>query len=342
MLLISLFNASHVESELAGGDEYFQFDKVFGEGASQEVVFTDVAELVTSAVDGYRVCVFAYGQTGSGKTHTLSGDASNTDGRGLIPRSLHLMFQVGTERASFGWTFTFQISVLEVYNEQIVDLLKTYRGEVESRTARPVARVNGKRILQVQGIKQKTYKIVPTLDGTTEVVGLRVVEAKTVEEAMEVWLHAQEARSTGSTAMNDKSSRSHCVLIVKVQGTKEGTNEQTIGVLNLVDLAGSERLKKSKATDKSQKETICINKSLSALSLVLTKRARNELPDYRSGKLTQLLQSSIEKNSKTLMILNVSPALSSSNETHNSLKFGVAVNKCELGAPSRNVRSAGQ
>lgn len=120
----------------------FAFDKVFGPQASQEVVFEEISQLVQSALDGYRVCIFAYGQTGSGKTYTMEG-APDKDPRqaGMIPRAVDQVFSTASSLAEKGWKFTFEASYLEIYNETIRDLLSS--GSLDDGSKHEIKHVNG-------------------------------------------------------------------------------------------------------------------------------------------------------------------------------------------------------
>ena len=106
----------------AGAGKKMSFDKVFGQQCDQKMIFTEVSELVQSALDGYNVCIFAYGQTGSGKTFTMQG-GTDEDSRGVIPRSIAQILETSEAMKSDGWEFTIKANFVEIYNEEIVDLL---------------------------------------------------------------------------------------------------------------------------------------------------------------------------------------------------------------------------
>merc|ERR550537_1315334 len=101
----------------------FSFDMLFGTGSAQADIFDEVSGLVQSALDGYKVCIFAYGQTGSGKTYTMQGGREPSTW-GLIPRALSQIFETAQEMRDRQWTWTLEASFLEVYNENIRDLLR--------------------------------------------------------------------------------------------------------------------------------------------------------------------------------------------------------------------------
>ncbi|XP_076895679.1 kinesin-like protein KIN-14N [Bidens hawaiensis] len=300
-----------------GQKHAFVFDKVFVPESSQEEVFVEVSQLVQSALDGYKVCIFAYGQTGSGKTHTMMGAPGNGDDKGLIPRSLEQIFESRQTLQNQGWKYEMQVSMLEIYNETIRDLL-IRPGSTEARS--------------------KQYAIKHDANGNTHVSDLNVVDVRSSREVTFLLNRAAQSRSVGMTQMNEQSSRSHFVFTMRITGVNESTEQQVHGVLNLIDLAGSERLSKSGSTGDRLKETQAINKSLSSLSDVIFALAKKEehVP-FRNSKLTYLLQPCLGGDSKTLMVVNVSPAPSSINESLCSLRFAARVNACEIGTPRRQT-----
>ncbi|XP_076909562.1 kinesin-like protein KIN-14N [Bidens hawaiensis] len=302
-----------------GQKHSFMFDKVFVPESSQEEVFVEVSQLVQSALDGYKVCIFAYGQTGSGKTHTMMGTPGNYDGKGLIPRSLEQIFESRQMLQNQGWKYEMQVSMLEIYNETIRDLLTTNRP-----------------VLTELGTKQ--YAIKHDANGNTHVSDLTVVDVRSSKEVSFLLNRAAQSRSVSKTQMNEQSSRSHFVFTLRITGVNESTEQQVQGVLNLIDLAGSERLSKSGSTGGRLKETQAINKSLSALSdVIFALSKKEEHVPYRNSKLTYLLQPCLGGDSKTLMVVNVSPAPSSISESLCSLRFASRVNACEIGTPRRQL-----
>jgi len=302
------------------GQKYsFSFDKVFGPEVTQEDVFIDISQLVQSALDGYKVCIFAYGQTGSGKTYTMLGRPDEAHHKGLIPRSLEQIFKSSQTLRSQGWNFKMQASMLEIYNETIRDL-------ANSRTYSHDA--------------GKQHVVKHDANGNTFVSDLTIVEVTSWEEVSSLLQQAAQSRTVGKTAMNEQSSRSHCVFTLRIAGVNENTEQHVHGVLNLVDLAGSERLSRSGATGERLKETQAINKSLSSLGDVILAIANKEqhIP-YRNSKLTYLLQPCLGGDSKTLMFVNISPDPKSFGESLCSLRFAAKVNACEIGVPRRQTNS---
>ncbi|XP_062226851.1 kinesin-like protein KIN-14H [Phragmites australis] len=299
----------------------FSYDKVFDHDASQEDVFVEISQLVQSALDGYKVCIFAYGQTGSGKTYTMMGEPG-VDQKGIIPRSLEQIFKTSRCLESQGWKYSMQASMLEIYNETIRDLLTPGRSNS----------------FDITNSKQYTIKHDP--HGNTTVSDLTVIDVFGIADVTSLLEKASQSRSVGRTQMNEYSSRSHFVFTLKISGSNENTGQQVQGILNLIDLAGSERLAKSGSTGDRLKETQAINKSLSALSDVIFAIAKGDdhVP-FRNSKLTYLLQPCLGGDSKTLMFVNISPEASSVGETICSLRFASRVNACEIGIPRRHTQA---
>ncbi|WOK96450.1 hypothetical protein Cni_G05157 [Canna indica] len=293
----------------------FTFDKVFCHEASQEDVFVEISQLVQSALDGYKVCIFAYGQTGSGKTYTMMGNTEHIYQKGLIPRSLEQIFQTSQSLKCQGWQYKMQASMLEIYNETIRDLLSPSGGPSKQHT-----------------IKHDS-------NGNTVVSDLTIVDVCSIKEVSFLLQQAAQSRSVGKTQMNEQSSRSHFVFTLRIFGINESTEQQVQGVLNLIDLAGSERLAKSGSTGDRLKETQAINKSLSALSdVIFAIGKKDDHVPFRNSKLTYLLQPCLGGDSKTLMFVNISPETSSVAESLCSLRFASRVNSCEIGIPRRQTQ----
>lgn len=282
----------------------FEFDHIFDPKKSQEDVYKEVCQLIKSVHYGSHVSIFAYGQTGSGKTFTMQGYNNECEeNRGLIYRAIHQIFH---EYHRKDCEFTFDVSFLEIYKENIRDLLN-YNKNLE-------------------------YTIRHLDDGTTQVSNLEVKSVKSPKEVFDYLNEAIKNRVTSSTKGNDLSSRSHSIFTIRIHG-KTNKGERVEGILNLIDLAGSERMDKSNTTSEERiSETKFINSSLSALGDVFHALVTEEkhIP-YRNSKLTYLLQNSLSgKNSKCLMFVNVTPNVENVAETINSLKFASKVNTCKI------------
>ncbi|KAJ3670967.1 hypothetical protein LUZ60_008393 [Juncus effusus] len=294
------------------GHRMFKFNKVFAQNSSQAEVFADIQPLIRSVLDGFNVCIFAYGQTGSGKTYTMSGPGTSKEDWGVNYRALNDLFNISLSRRN-AFLYEVGVQMVEIYNEQVRDLLSN-----EATQKR----------LGIWSISQPNGLVVPD-------ASLHAVKSTTdVLDLMQVGL---SNRAVGSTALNERSSRSHSILTVHVRGTDVKTGATTRGCLHLIDLAGSERVERSEATGDRLKEAQHINKSLSALGDVIFALAqRNSHVPYRNSKLTQVLQSSLGGQAKTLMFVQINPDVESYSETISTLKFAERVSGVELGAARSN------
>lgn len=309
----------------------FDFDHVFGPDATQRDVFDEVQHLMQSVLDGYNTCVFAYGQTGSGKTHTLEGSglptanyeaSSVSEGAGLIPRAVQMLFATAEALKDKGWSYDFSGSMLEIYNETINDLL----GRADPKSSTPVKH-------EIQHEK-----------GRTTVSDAVVLPLSSPQQVFALLSRASARRSVAATLMNERSSRSHSVFTLRVRGSNSTTMESCDATLSLVDLAGSERLANSGSGDDPRrlKEAVSINKSLSSLADVIAAlgqgKAAGHVP-YRNSTLTWLLKNSLGGNSKTLMLTSLSPMAEHLGETVASLRFAKLVNGTIIGT-AKKVRAS--
>lgn len=302
----------------------FRFDHVLGQQTSQVQVFELVGQPVVDAcLRGINATVFAYGQTGSGKTHTMHGEPDNADMAGLTPRLLRYLFSKISESQA---KIAVHCSYVELYNETFCDLLGEENesvapaatwGATPSRagTATPgqlgAAAAPGPRLRE--DAKKGVY-----------VEGVEEVTVSSFEDASQLLVLGNSQRRTASTAANADSSRSHSIFTINVvsEEIRNGLTIYTRAKVNLVDLAGSERQKQTKATKERLREAQHINKSLSALSLCISKLADgNSFVNYRDSKLTHLLRDSIRGSGKTWVIAGISPANSCASETLSTLTF---------------------
>ncbi|EWM23708.1 dna topoisomerase [Nannochloropsis gaditana] len=307
----------------------FTFDRCFPPSAGQEVIFAEVSEFVQSALDGYNVCLFSYGQTGSGKTHTMQGFGSGPM-KGIIPRAMEQVGRYKKMLEAQGWVYEMEVSFIEIYQEQIRDLLRSLAtpnggaGEESTSTTHDIKK-DGKGNMFVTDVAM---------------ILLDPNDPQAVQRIMDV---AGRHRSVGATSMNERSSRSHSVFTLHMRASNKERRSQLSGKLNLCDLAGSERLSRSNATGERLKETQAINKSLSALTDVFVAIANKQAHvPYRNSKLTYLLQQCLSGDGKTLMMINLSPTEQSYFESLCTLRFASQVNKCELGQARRNLHMVGQ
>lgn len=320
----------------------FAFDKVWGPDQTQRNIFRDVEPLALSVVDGFNACIFAYGQTGSGKTYTMEGTAENNE-YGISYRTIQKIFNLLNLRAqqqkaasnlsgeSKAFTFKLRLGMLEIYNDEIYDLLAAHSTAGSSKA-------DQKREAKKAGVKA-TLDIKRSADGRIEVPGLLKEPVNSIDDVMSLLSRGNASRATAATNLNEHSSRSHMVLLVDVESGLEGEPSNN-GILYLVDLAGSERVRNSQVEGEQLKEATHINKSLSALGNVMEAldRKASHIP-YRDSKLTYLLQDAVGGNSRTMMVVAVCPTDVSHDESVHALQFATRVRRIQIGAAQRNVTS---
>lgn len=278
----------------------FTFDIVYGSDCKQLDVYNEIARPVVDCVlEGYNGTIFAYGQTGTGKTFTMEGIRSIPEKRGIIPNSFaHVFGHIA--KAEEDIRFLVRVSYLEIYNEEVRDLL-------------------GKDQTQHLEVKERP-------DVGVYVKDLSAFVVNNADDMDRIMTLGNKNRSVGATNMNLHSSRSHAIFTLTIECSEKGADGQQhvrVGKLHLVDLAGSERQAKTGATGQRLKEATKINLSLSTLGNVISSLVDGKsthIP-YRNSKLTRLLQDSLGGNSKTCMIANVGPADYNYDETISTLRY---------------------
>ncbi|KAM7264895.1 hypothetical protein ACFE04_002578 [Oxalis oulophora] len=288
----------------------YAFDKVFGpHGTSQEVYEVSAKPVVKAAMEGVNGTVFAYGVTSSGKTHTMHGDQVSP---GIIPLAIKDVFSMIQDVSVLtpGREFLLRVSYLEIYNEVINDLLDPTGQNLRVRE-------------DVQG---------------TYVEGIKEEVVLSPGHALSFIATGEEHRHVGSNNFNLLSSRSHTIFTMMIESSAHGDDYDGVvfSQLNLIDLAGSES-SKTETTGLRRKEGAYINKSLLTLGTVIGKlsEGRASHVPYRDSKLTRLLQSSLSGHGHVSLICTITPASSSMEETHNTLKFASRAKQVEVFA-SRN------
>ncbi|KAI5865387.1 kinesin-domain-containing protein [Durotheca rogersii] len=298
---------------IPGKPKEFNFERVFDDRCTNKDVFDEISQLVQSVMDGKKVCIFCYGQTGSGKTYTMSrreGDGDN----GIIPRTQAMIFGEVERLKGLGWEYTIEGGYLEVYQDRLYDLLASRNSKPEALTVEAVG--------EELSIRGHSFTLLQE------------------ERDLEAMIGAADAnRHVAATAMNDRSSRSHSILVLKVRGVQRGPAGEALktrrGTLNLIDLAGSETPDRARG-DQVYQEGVQINMSLSYLRTVLSSlgQGRTEGVDFRSYTLTQLLRPSLGKGCRTLMFVMVSPLKDNESETIRSLEFARDAQKVKMGGGS--------
>ncbi|KAI1814511.1 P-loop containing nucleoside triphosphate hydrolase protein [Poronia punctata] len=298
---------------LPGKPRDFSFERVFDEKCTNRDVFDEISQLVQSVMDGKKVCIFCYGQTGSGKTFTMSKRQGDDDD-GVIPRTQSMIFSEVDRLKALGWEYTVEGSYLEVYQDKLYDLLASRNSKPEPLTVDPLG----------EELKIKGHDFTLLND------------ARDLDQMVKT---ADNNRHVAATVKNDRSSRSHSILVLKITGVKKNAEGEIIktrkGTLNLIDLAGSEKPDKN-GPPQVYKEGVEINSSLSYLRTVLASlgQGKTEGVDFRSYTLTQLLRPSLGKGCRTLMFVMVSPLKENENETIRSLEFAKDAQKVKMGGNS--------
>eukprot|EP01060_Flectonema_neradi_P000529 TRINITY_DN10333_c0_g1_i1.p1 TRINITY_DN10333_c0_g1~~TRINITY_DN10333_c0_g1_i1.p1 ORF type:complete len:599 (+),score=133.34 TRINITY_DN10333_c0_g1_i1:838-2634(+) len=293
------------DEEIKIGDKRFTFDYVFTQDRTQEEVYFKIGvPIVESVLKGYNGTVMAYGQTGSGKTHTMTGpdggiNSLNSPDRGLVPRVILETFSKLAGLPAAEISTTVHLSILELYKEQLNDLLCTQKTDLKIREDR----LSGRGVY-IEGAEQ--------------------VGVSSADEALGTIEQAMQKKQIASTSANETSSRSHTIVTLTVTQTDHVQGDsKTTGRLYLVDLAGSERVEKSGAEGNRLKEAQTINLSLTLLGNVINKLTDGKsvhIP-YRDAKLTRILQDSFGGNSRTVLLCNVSPSSYNSQESTSTLQF---------------------
>ncbi|SLM39242.1 kinesin heavy chain [Lasallia pustulata] len=294
------------------GPAAFTFDRVFDTRSRQTDVFNfSIRNTVDDILNGYNGTVFAYGQTGAGKSYTMMGsDIDDDESKGIIPRIVEQIF-ASILMSPGNIEYTVRVSYMEIYMEKIRDLLAPQNDNL------PVHEEKSRGVY---------------------VKGLLEIYVSSVLEVYEVMRRGGASRATAATNMNQESSRSHSIFVLTITQKNVETGSAKSGQLFLVDLAGSEKVGKTGASGQTLEEAKKINRSLSALGMVinsLTDGKSTHIP-YRDSKLTRILQESLGGNSRTTLIINCSPSSYNDAETLSTLRFGVRAkaikNKAKINA----------
>lgn len=275
----------------------YQFDRVFGMYSTQEEVFTSIVRpIVDEALAGFNCTIFAYGQTGTGKTHTMEGDINSEEHAGIVPRAVKSIIE---QLEVSGAEYTIRVSFLELYNEELQDLLSTAR--------------------------DKKLKLCEDVNKGVVCQNLEEITVLGITDIFEILQRGILNRQTAATLCNKNSSRSHSIFTLKIM-IKEcnvvGEEVVRHGQLNLVDLAGSECVGRSGAKNDRAREAGNINQSLLTLGRVITALVdhHSHIP-YRDSKLTRLLQESLGGKAKTCIIATLSPSQLAIDESMSTLEY---------------------
>mmetsp|Transcript_27741 Transcript_27741/g.72831 ORF Transcript_27741/g.72831 Transcript_27741/m.72831 type:complete len:1000 (-) Transcript_27741:1314-4313(-) len=267
--------------------------------SGQLEVFEHVGKgVLQNAYQGFNTSLFAYGQTGSGKSYSMVGYGAN---KGIVPMAFDAMFRKIRDNKDPNVKYQVTLSMLEIYMEQVTDLLAKRSDRLK--------------------VRQDPKK------GRFFVAGLSNHPVSSYEEIEKKMDDGVQKRTVAATQMNATSSRAHTmVTLVFTQNIteKDGESERKTtrtSEINLVDLAGSERASSSGAEGIHLKEGAAINQSLSALGNVIAALAKGKRAPFRDSVLTKLLQNSLGGNAKTIMIAALSPADINYDETLSTLRY---------------------
>eukprot|EP01135_Chromosphaera_perkinsii_P002730 Nk52_evm98s226 gene=Nk52_evmTU98s226 len=292
----------------------FKFNKIFEREASQELVFSEVAEgVIHSVLDGYNGTIFAYGQTGSGKTFTISGGQERYGDRGIIPRTISYIYSQYAKRPSR--TFTTHISFLEIYNESGYDLLDS-NGDKEP---------SGSGFDELPKVTLREDE-----ENNLHLKNLSSHLVDNEEEALDLLFLGETNRMVAETPMNLASSRSHCIFTIYISSRESGSEVIRRSKLHLVDLAGSERVSKTGVDGTLLKEAKYINLSLHYLEQVIialqekSEGKRSHVP-YRNSMMTSVLRDSLGGNCQTTMIATMSVERPNIDESISTCRFAQRV-----------------
>jgi len=301
-------------------EKRYAFDHAFGPDVGTEEVFRAcTAPLIASVLQAYKATVFAYGSTGAGKTYTMIGTHQVP---GIMVRAVEELFRSTSALRAIavkgGRTHTMRCSFVEVYNENLRDLLVP-----DGREGYLDLREDPDRGMCVSGVSE--------------------AEPQSAEEVMELLRQGNQYRTTEPTAMNETSSRSHAVLQITLEQKDNQTDEVLLGKLSLIDLAGSERASQTDNRGARLLEGANINRSLLALGNCINALASgSSFVPYRDSKLTRMLKDSLGGNCKTVMVANISPHSVSYEDTLNTLKYANRAKNIKLTSHQNIVRPSKQ
>ena len=282
-------------------------------------------------MDGENVCIFAYGSTGSGKTFTMQGSYNYTkdnselinEKSGILPRCAEFIFEETNRLALHGRQFKIFFSALEIYNENLFDLLGKFNKDNIMKKDKTSQITNMRQPLTIY-----------SANNDIQIKNLTWVAIENKEDILRFTREASDSRRCDSTQFNSTSSRSHAIFQIKIDSVKDDSSIES-SIINIIDLAGSERSslqnlsaktkEEIEAVKRIQNEANFINKSLTTLGRIISmigdkKSAKVAIP-YRESKLTMVLQNSLKPNSKTVMIVTVCSDVNNYNMTKESLKF---------------------
>ena len=301
-------------------EQTYAFDFAFDKNCSQKTVFENSTKfLIDGVINGYNATVFAYGATGAGKTYTMLGNDNNP---GIMPLTLKELFNKVNSFNDREYKLKFWY--LEIYNENIRDLLK-FMAKNNSNSNLDTSDNN------INLTSNEYLDLREDPEKGVVVSGITEINVNNSNDMLKILKRGNRNRTQEATGANETSSRSHAILQVSIEykDKNSGINiEIKFSKLSLIDLAGSERASATQNRGIRLIEGANINRSLltlgnciNALCDANTKGNKKIHIPYRDSKLTRLLKDSLGGNARTVMIANVSPAISTFEDTYNTLKY---------------------
>ena len=315
-------------------DQTYAFDYAFDKNTSQKTIFEKSTKfLIDGVVNGYNATVFAYGATGAGKTYTMLGNENNP---GIMVLTLEELFSKVNSFNDRDYKLKFWL--LEIYNENIRDLLKFYNTEKNNNHNKNTLDTTSNEYLDLREDPEKGIIV----SGITE------ISVSNSEEMLKILKRGNRNRTQESTGANETSSRSHAILQVSIEYKEKNSGidyQIKFSKLSLIDLAGSERAAATNNKGIRLIEGANINRSLLTLGNCINalcdanlKGKKIHIP-YRDSKLTRLLKDSLGGNARTVMIANVSPSINTFEDTYNTLKYANRAKNIKTSV-TRNVLNA--
>lgn len=305
-------NGINISCKNNNDDSSFIFDEVFNDQSSQDQIYNIIGKsLLTKILSGYSCALIAYGQTGSGKTHSMIGKDNLNDG--MIPKILNELFLSRIESSKT----QIMIECIELYKEQIIDLLKE---DTESK------------------------KLVPRILSSGIIINTTKVECDTLPFALSLFEKASSKRRTCCTVMNERSSRSHFIMIVNVETSESLSSGELVrkfGKIYFADLAGSESLESVEENDvliRQHLESKEINRSLLCLGRVMYGVVHNSFVPYRDSKLTQILADAFKGEAITIMLVTISQDDKNYTSSLSTLRYATRAKNIKINAKSHIER----
>jgi kinesin family protein C2/C3 len=334
----------------------FEFDRIFDNHSSQRDVFMEIQDVLLSVLEGYKVCIMAYGQTGSGKTKTLLGDVVTKEGQigienhGVQLEAVKQLFSVAKQRSE-RFKDTFTLTIIEVHNERLSDLLVGTQAAVTRGQLVDSKRKSQRSVEEdTSSSKPAKLEIRTDLHGETVVQGSLSLEIQCFEEALEIWEEALANRRNRlieqEVDIASYESSAHVIATLQITSANIATGHGTVGKLQFVDLAGSDLTKSnskensSLSSGKSDNVNL-IHRSLGTLEEVALARSQfvRSVP-YRNSTLTHLLRDSLEADTKVLLFTCISTNADDLPATQQALRFSQTMRQVNVGKATKHIISS--